>query len=103
MPMDKRGEEPKLFDNIHHSDGLSLLDLPFILGSFLALLGGIYGFVLEWGPIVWGLIGFACGFAAGLIIECSEQQTETVKDILWSHNALGVRKLELKDDTRAHI
>lgn len=126
-PMDKRGEEPKLFDTIHHSDGLSLLDLPFILGSFFTLLGGIYGFILAWGPVIWGLIGLVLGFGTGLaikliitkryskkrtnkkvpevvlIIECKEHQIETVKDILWSHNALGVRKLALSDIENADI
>lgn len=121
VPMDKRGENQKLFDNIHHSDGLSLLDLPFILGSFFSLFGGIYGFILAWGPIVWGLIGFVAGFGAGiiiklistkkfskertskkisevvLIIECKEHQMEMVKDILWAHNAFGVRKLDLNN------
>lgn len=119
IPMDKRGEERKLFDNIHHSDGLSLLDLPFALGSFTSLLGGIYGFVLAWGPIIWGLIGLSIGFTVGLtiklvitkkysygrsskaisevvlIIECKEHQLETVKSMLWSHDALGVRALDI--------
>lgn len=125
VPMDKRGEEAKLFDTIHHSDGLDLLDLPFILGSFFTLIGGIYGFILAWGPIIWGLIGLVVGFGIGLviklvvtkkysykrtnkkisevvlIIECKEHQMETVKDILWSHNALGVRKLELNDNKKS--
>lgn len=122
VPMDKRGEEQKLFDSIHYSDGLSLLDLPFILGSFCTLFGGIYGFILKWGPIIWGLIGLAAGFGIGiaiklivtkkfsqqrtnkkvsevvLIIECKEHQMETVKDILWAHKAFGVRKLQLNND-----
>lgn len=121
VPMDKKGEERKLFDTIHSSDGLSLLDLPFILGSLLTLFGGIYGFVLAWGPIIWGLIGMAVGLGTGLaiklittrkyskgrtgkkasevvlIIECQQHEMETVKDMLWAHNALGVRKLELSD------
>ena len=29
IPMDKRNEKVSLFDSIHSSDGLSLLDLPF--------------------------------------------------------------------------
>lgn len=123
VPMDKRGEETKLFDTMHQSDGLSLLDLSFILGSFFTLLGAIYGFVLEWGPVIWGLIGFVTGFGVGivikllsakkystfrpgkntsevvLIIECKEQQVELVKDMLWAHNALGVRKLDILENT----
>lgn len=119
VPLDKRGEKPRIFDTIHQSDGLSLLDLPFVLGSVLMLIGAIYGFILEWGPVIWSLIGLAAGFGIGiavklilngrcaekrtgkkasevvLIIECKDHQLETVRDTLWSHNAFGVRKLEL--------
>jgi hypothetical protein len=114
VPMDKRGEKPRLFDSIQESDGLSLLDLPFILGSIFTLFGGIYGFILAWGQIIWGLIGLIVGFALGLviklavtrkylqdraskpasevvlIIECEEKESEAVRDILWTHNALGL-------------
>ena len=121
VPMDKRGEQRGLFDSIHYSDGLSLLDVPFLMGAVFMLLGGIYGFKLTWGPIIWGLICMAVGLLLGLIIklvftkkyskwrfdkkasevvliiECKEQQVESVKDMLWAHHALGVRKLELND------
>jgi len=53
VSMDKRGEEVKLFDSIHSSDGLSLLDLPIILAAFFCLFGSIYGFILTWGPVLW--------------------------------------------------
>ena len=121
VPMDKRGEQRVLFDSIHHSDGLSLLDLLFMLGAVFMLLGSIYGFKLTWGPIIWGLICMVVGSLLGLviklvftkkyskerfnkkasevvlIIECKEHQMEIIKDMLWAHNALGVRKLELHD------
>jgi hypothetical protein len=119
IPMDKKGEQRRLFDSIHSSDGLSLLDLPAILATIGGIFGGIYGFVLEWGPLLWGLIAILIGFLLGfiiklivtkkynnrqenkrgaevvLIIDCIESQLEAVKDILWSHNALGVRKLDI--------
>lgn len=118
VPMDKRAEEGRLFDSIHYSDGLSMFDVPFVLGAFFSLMGAIYGFVLNWGPVIWGVIGQAFGHAVGLIIkllalkrenrqkskiapevviiiECQENQMEMVKDTLWTHYALGVRKLDL--------
>lgn len=119
VSLDKRGEKPRLFDSMQQSDGLSILDLPFILGSFLALMGAIYGFNFRWGPLLSGLIGFGAGFIIGLaiklvfnqkssstrsagsdpevvlIIECKENEAEMVKDLLWNHEALGVRKLNL--------
>jgi len=120
VSMDKRGENMKLFDSIHSSDGLSLLDLPILIAALLCLAGSIYGFLLTWGPVLWGIIGIIVGFSLGLIIkliinkkynynrvkklkasevvliiECIETQAEMVKDLLWEHHALGVRKLNL--------
>ncbi|WP_243454656.1 hypothetical protein [Desulfosporosinus fructosivorans] len=123
VAMDKRGEDLKLFDSIHSSDGLSLLDLPIILAALFCLFASIYGFLLRWGPILWGIIGIVVGFSLGLIIklsitkkyncyrqknskasevvliiECKETQVEMVKDLLWEHHALGVRKLDLESN-----
>ncbi len=121
IAMDKKGEQRKLFDTMHSSDGLSLLDLPAILGVLFGVFGSVYGFILKWGPLLWGLIAIAIGFTVGLIIklsmtkkysdrqkdkkgtevvliiECIESQMEIVKDLLWSNKALGVRKLDLEN------
>ena len=118
VSLDKRGEDGKLFDTIHSSDGLSLLDLPMILGTLFCFFGSIYGFILTWGPVLWGLIGLLAGLSLGfiiklmttkkydnrqkrlkatevvLIIQCKENQLAMVKDLLWEHHALGVRKLD---------
>lgn len=119
VPLDKRGEHAKLFDTLHSSDGVSLMDLSTLFGAIFLLFGTIYGFLLKWGPILWGLIGLLIGFSLGffikflfikkytvnrqnktlsevvLIISCSAQQVDLIHDILWSNHALGVRKLEL--------
>ncbi|MDD2233545.1 MAG: hypothetical protein PHZ11_01000 [Desulfitobacteriaceae bacterium] len=119
IPLDKRGEQKQLFDTLHSSDGLSLFDLPMILATMFCIFGSIYGFILTWGPVIWGIIALFTGFALGLIIklistkkytnrqkkqkateviliiECQENQLESVKDTLWNHNALGVSKLSL--------
>ena len=90
------------------------MDLIFIFGTLGMLLGAIYGFVLAWGPIIWGLIGMVAGALTGLLIEmlisrkkvfqksvkvdvilfvdCKDSQAEDVEKILWSHQALGVDK-----------
>jgi hypothetical protein len=123
IPMDKRGEEAKLFDSLHSSDGLSLFDLPAILATIFGIFGSVYGFIWKWGPLFWGLIGIAVGFVLGfiiklmmvkkynhrqkdkrgtevvLIIECLESQMEMVKDTLWSHHSLGVRKLDIQNNS----
>lgn len=122
--MDKKGEERMLFDSMHSSDGLSLFDLPAILAVIFGIFGSIYGFVLKWGPLFWGLIGISIGALLGfiikliitkkyshrqkdkrgtevvLIIECIESQLEMVKDILWANKALGVSKLDIDKNVK---
>jgi hypothetical protein len=121
ISMDKSGENRKLFDTIHSSDGLSLFDLPAILAVIFGVFGGIYGFVLKWGPLLCGLLAILIGLVLGfiikliltkkyskrqadkrgsevvLLIECIESQLEMVKDLLWAHKALGVSKLDIEN------
>ena len=115
-PLDKRKEPRNLFDTIHRSDGFSLFDGPAILGTCLMLLGAIYGYELEWGPILWGIIGAVSGLILGflikmlmlknnkrgsknitseivLMIRCEENKWEMVEKILWDHLALGLTKI----------
>lgn len=118
VPLDKRAEERKLFDTIHRADGVSLFDISAVLGTCGMLLGAIYGFVLTWGPILWGIIGLAAGLILGfllkflfvkksedkklkrdtatevfLMIHCRQEQSKVVEDILWDNMSLGVAKL----------
>ncbi|ATW26156.1 hypothetical protein [Candidatus Formimonas warabiya] len=65
--MDSRVEERKILDTIHRADGISSFDAAALLGTFGMLLGAIYGFVLYWGPIIWGLIGLLSGAILGLL------------------------------------
>ncbi|MDF2963915.1 MAG: hypothetical protein K0S39_5650, partial [Paenibacillus sp.] len=120
FPLDKRTEPRRMFDTIHRADGFSLLDAAAILGTCFMLLGGIYGFELEWGPILWGIIGALSGILLGialkflamktrnkksnvkssksntevvLMIQCEEHQWESIEKILWDNTALGISKM----------
>lgn len=121
VPLDKRTEERRLFDTIHQADGFSLFDVAAILGTCGMLLGAIYGMVLKWGPILWGLIGLVAGLLIGfllkllflkkrnngsgrtittevfLMIHCNDTDKKMVEDILWDNLALGVAKLTDKN------
>lgn len=69
LPLENLDSQTHIIDTIHRVDGESVLDGAMICGTIFAVLGAIYGFVLYWGPIIWGLIGLAVGFILGLIIE----------------------------------
>lgn len=116
VPLDKRTEPRQLFDTIHRADGFSMFDAAAMLGTCLMLLGSIYGYVLEWGPIIWGIIGAVTGLLVGfliklwmikkgrgannkitseivLMIRCEDYQWEAVEKILWEHTALGIARV----------
>ncbi|KAA9021128.1 inorganic phosphate transporter [Niallia endozanthoxylica] len=108
VPLDNRQEERKIFDNLHRSDGISLIDIGMALATAFSVIGASIGFKLAWGPIYWGLIGAFVGFVLGfairlfmeliikkkkrvlkgthseviLIVDCEESQAELVEDIL---------------------
>ncbi|MGE5391296.1 MAG: hypothetical protein ACM3PE_09570 [Deltaproteobacteria bacterium] len=115
IPLEKRGETRNIFDTIHHADGISMFDGGAILGTACMVLGVIYGFVLDWGPIIWGLLGLGAGFLVGflldlfftktrhsrerrneqdgelfVLIHCNKEQVDKVEKALWDHLALGV-------------
>lgn len=115
-PLDKKTEHQQLFDTIHQADGLSLFDLAAIIGTCLMLLGAIYGFILEWGPIIWGIIGAVSGLLIGflikmvlikrrksgiksfsseivLMIRCENHQWHMIENILWKNGALGLSRI----------
>jgi hypothetical protein len=88
------------------------------VGTGAAVIGASAGFVLTWGPIIWGLIGAMAGFFVGIgfyllvkklraqskmtknkcevtvILQCTKEQTETVKKVLWKYKALSVGNVE---------
>ncbi|MCT8139930.1 hypothetical protein H1D32_20850 [Anaerobacillus sp. CMMVII] len=120
VPLTNRVEERRLFDTLHRADGVSLFDKGAAIGTAFSVIGASVGFVLEWGPIYWGLIGAAGGFVIGflidyfifkvihkrkrelkgkksevvVVIDCSDELVEKVEKVLWDHLALGVAKVE---------
>jgi hypothetical protein len=116
VPLDKKTEHRQLFDTIHRADGFSLFDGAAILGTCLMLLGAIYGFILKWGPIIWGIIGAVSGLLLGflikmllikrnkrrikstsseivLMIRCEKHQWHMIENILWKNGALGLSRI----------
>ncbi|MEW9053102.1 MAG: hypothetical protein AB2392_18225 [Neobacillus sp.] len=120
VPLINRVEERRLFDTLHRADGISLFDKGAAIGTALSVVGASVGFVLEWGPVYWGIIGAVSGFILGfiidyiifkvvhkrkraligkhseivLVVECSMELVDKVEEVLWEHLAIGVAKLE---------
>ncbi|WP_416148564.1 hypothetical protein ACM26V_20110 [Salipaludibacillus sp. HK11] len=119
VSLNNRAEEQKLFDTLHRADGVSLFDKGAAIGTAFSVIGASIGFALEWGPIIWGIIGGGIGFMIGfiidyflykvvakrkrrlrgkkteviLVVECPNDLVEKVENILWEHLALGVAKV----------
>ncbi|MDY0407113.1 hypothetical protein P5G51_018815 [Virgibacillus sp. 179-BFC.A HS] len=120
VPLDNRTEKRRVFDSLHRSDGISLIDIGAALATAFSVIGASVGFKLKWGPIYWGLIGAGTGLVLGiairlfielvvkrkrrllnrkhseiiLIIDCEESQAEFIENVLWDHFALGVAKVQ---------
>jgi hypothetical protein len=116
-PLDKRNQKSIWFDTMDRSDGKSLLDGIALLGALGCFFGTVYGFVLHWGPVTWGLLGFAGGCFIGgvikilrailktnkpknvpkmeivLIIDCEDDLARKTEDVLWSNHAFGLSKI----------
>jgi hypothetical protein len=113
VPLGRRREEIMRFNKLNASDETSKLAPAMILGMIGTLLGAIFGFLLAWGPILWGLIGAIAGSILGfgiriayalihakgeksqktgviVVVRCAPAQAEMVKDALWKDGALGV-------------
>ncbi|OAS14929.1 hypothetical protein A8708_05025 [Paenibacillus oryzisoli] len=121
VPLDNRSIDMKLLDSMHGTDGTSLVDIALVLAMMGGTIGVSRGFVLYWGPVFWGLIGAALGFAIGfiydltkniikrkklrtaktklgeviLIVQCTKEQSLLVEQTLWGNLALGVAKTHM--------
>nr|WP_275983740.1 hypothetical protein [Paenibacillus hamazuiensis] len=131
VPLDTRSEEMKLMDTMHGTDGTSLVDLGLFMAMICGTIGVSRGYILEWGPIFWGLAGAVGGFAVGfaidlaknlikrkkivtkksrqgsviLIVKCGAEQAKFVEQTLWEHRAIGLAKTRIhgSDDRKPPV
>lgn len=119
IPMNSPQKKMRMFDTIHRADGMSMFDLPTVLGTIFMLFGTMWGFMWTWGPILWGLIGLFAGGAAGfaakylyyrlharkqappgrvtevvVIVGCAKAEAEMVERVLAGHMALSIGRKE---------
>ncbi|UJF32906.1 DUF5683 domain-containing protein [Paenibacillus hexagrammi] len=95
---------------------MKAVELGMALATACGVIGISRGFILEWGPIIWGIISAVCGFLVGfslfllftprsghslgklpkrmpevtLMIQCRQEEASSIQDILWLHKAISV-------------
>ncbi|WP_409288429.1 hypothetical protein [Peribacillus sp. SCS-37] len=104
IPLDTSREEGILGDSLHQSDGVTFLNKGMFLAVIFSVIGASRGFILDWGPVYWGLIGAGSGFVLGLIIDLTLQKHK-LKKIKSGKKKLSevVIMLECEDDSAARI
>lgn len=95
------------------------VEIGFASATAFSVIGISVGFVLEWGPIIWGLLygigGFLFGFAIGQLFKSkhslprqreklpevtvmvqylNEQEADFIRETFWRYKAITVGKLE---------
>jgi hypothetical protein len=94
----------------------SFFDLALAFGTAFSVIGAIYGYVLDWGPIIWGIIGFSIGailafflhrtFNKGskhikdydtsevlIFVECEQSQHRPLKELFMNYRSNGLAVL----------
>lgn len=119
VPLRATTRKIAVIDKIYRTDGFSILDGAAALGTVCMVLGVIFGSVLNWGSIIWGIIGLVAGAAIGLavdwaittrknkpgsrsnsipvvlIVRCENVMADMVEKILEEHQALGFARHHL--------
>jgi hypothetical protein len=91
------------------------IELSIACATALSVIGASIGFILKWGPVIWGLISCVIGYIIGfglyslfmkngnqhrvpknlpeitVMVQCQKKDSAQVRDILWRYQALHSR------------
>lgn len=115
VPMDDSPDSANAHREIGNpTSGHSSVEFGFAGATAVSVIGISRGFMLAWGPILWGLISAACGFVLGfgvhkiwerrrlsvfrkkkssninVLVECEASERKLIVGVLWNHDALAV-------------
>jgi hypothetical protein len=116
VPMDIDPKNPFQLNNKKRDICYKGIEVGMAFATGCSVIGASMGFILAWGPIIWGLldagIGFVFGFGiyllknkytryrhlpnrlpeVAVIVQCQGEQTKLTIDMMWKHCALSVGK-----------
>lgn len=115
LPMDHSPDSANAHREIGNPiSGHTSVEFGIAGATAVSVIGISRGFVLAWGPILWGLISAASGFALGfglhkiyerkrlseirrkksheinVLVECESSERKLIVSVLWNHDALAV-------------
>lgn len=122
VPMDVDPENPYQMDSKKHDIYYKATEVGIACATASSIVGASVGFVLKWGPVFWGFITSAIGFALGfdiyiivkklnnyrnipdvlpevtIMVQCQEYKAQVVIDEMWKYSALTVGKYNNKPE-----
>lgn len=90
------------------------IEVSIAVATGAAVIGASAGFILRWGPVIWGLIACLVGYVVGygiyslfvmanrgqqfpkklpeitVIVQCQEKDCAQVREIMWRYNSITV-------------
>lgn len=115
VPLDLQQTETLETMRLIRGDESGKYDGTLILATIGMLLGVIYGMILYWGPVIWGLIGLIAGSSAGfaasriykrfrrkkpsenmkasgevfVMVRCGKEELEKIKAVILQYSPMG--------------
>ncbi|WP_134683746.1 hypothetical protein [Brevibacillus migulae] len=114
VAMDAKPDAPFQLMTKSHDPYSKAVEVGFATATASTVIGTSFGFILAWGPILCGLFAAIIGFFLGygvysiveknrspqkqsqklpeitVIIQCAEEKSHNIREILWSYRALTV-------------
>lgn len=114
VPMDIDPKSPFQFESKKGEIYNKGIEVGMACATGLSVIGASMGFILDWGPVFWGLIASAIGFFIGfgvylylykpasyrqlsnklpevtVIVQCQTEQSGLIKDEMWKYKALTI-------------
>lgn len=114
VPMDMDPANPSWLEDKKRHLHSKAIETGMACATGFSVIGASAGFILAWGPVIWGLMAAGLGFSIGfgtyfwakrlsryrdrpaklpeitLLVQCRDEQAEQIRNLMWQHSALTV-------------